>query len=323
MIKRVILVLVSTILGLLLFVAAYELVENIRYYQWKAEKYTPVWFGNVTVASPDPILMWEYKPYGRYEYIQMNRYGFRDYDYASKNKPANVYRAAFIGDSVTLGLGVKASDTFVQKFNVFTKKLDLPTTIEGMNFGMDGYNAPQIYELLVTKVIMFSPDEVVYLMCLNDFDFTDASGKKIRYFQKPKSFFLLRGEKLYRWLIGAEYHRYYYEKDRELVFDYMLRMKRFLDNKGIAFQVVLLPVFFVKEASFDNYPLTDIHTDISSYLMDNGIEVHDLLNVFRQQSEGPRYFGDDAWHPSKTGHELIAEEMARRFAERSRHAQLK
>ncbi len=149
---------------------------------WKADFDSYGWFGKLTVPSNNSNLMWEYKPYGRYEYIRTNRYGFRDYDYVSKDKPNDVYRIAFVGDSVTLGFTVRADDTFVNKFGVFTRELAPRAPIEGMNFEIDGFNTPQIYELIVSRVVAFSSDEIVYVMCLNDFDFKAASAKKIRYF---------------------------------------------------------------------------------------------------------------------------------------------
>ncbi len=40
---------------------------------------------------------------------------------------------------------------------------------------------------------------------------------------------------MYRQWFGFEYHRYYYEKNQQVVFEYILRMKRFLDERDIAF----------------------------------------------------------------------------------------
>ena len=118
----------------------------------------------------------------------MNRWGFRDRDYETPGKPADTHRIAFLGDSVTLGLGVAAEDVFVRRFEDAANGLGLGYTVQALNFSVDGYNTVQVNELLRTKVLPFAPDKVIYVLCLNDFDFADASGMKIRYFRKPKSF---------------------------------------------------------------------------------------------------------------------------------------
>jgi hypothetical protein len=57
------------------------------------------------------VLMWEYKPHGNHRSIQTNRYGFRDSDFDSRAS-RRAWRVAFVGDSVTLGLGVELDQTF-------------------------------------------------------------------------------------------------------------------------------------------------------------------------------------------------------------------
>jgi hypothetical protein len=71
-------------------------------------------------------------------------WGFRDEDYETKTKPTGMYRLAFIGDSVTVGLGVSWDHTFVKRISgdAATKRQD--PTLQVMNFGVGGYNVIQI-----------------------------------------------------------------------------------------------------------------------------------------------------------------------------------
>ena len=182
--------LASTIVAVILFVGVFEVVENIRYSIWRTNFDNFGWFGKITVPSKNPLLMWEYRPYGEFEQIKTNRWGFRDVDYESKEKPENTLRVAFAGDSITLGMKVAAQETFVRQFEAEANSLNSRRRIQTLKFGIDGYHAIQINELIRTKVLAFSPDIVVYTMCLNDFDFNQPSGRKIRYFKKPESWFL-------------------------------------------------------------------------------------------------------------------------------------
>ena len=103
------LLLLSSLFSLVLFVGAYELVKHVEYYRWRETFDNFGWLGKVTIASPNPVLMWEYRPYGQFEQVKTNRYGFRDRDYESTTKPDNILRIAFAGDSATLGMGVPST----------------------------------------------------------------------------------------------------------------------------------------------------------------------------------------------------------------------
>ena len=107
------LLLISSTLTTVLFVGVFELVKSIKYERWKADFDNYGWFGKMTIPSPNPVLMWEYRPHGETEQIKVDRYGFRNLDYESTAKPENTFRIAFSGDSVTLGLGGSREQTFV------------------------------------------------------------------------------------------------------------------------------------------------------------------------------------------------------------------
>jgi hypothetical protein len=177
-------------------------VACVRHARWRASFDNEVWIGTLTVASANPVLLWEYRPNAEAAGIVANRYGFRDVDYPTRRKPPGIRRVALLGDSVTLGTGVPPSETFVARVGALSKEKVRP--LQTLNFGVDGYNALQIRDLLTARVLDFEPDQVVYVMCLNDSDFTDSSGRKISYFRTPTSFLLLNLERRWRSVIGTE-----------------------------------------------------------------------------------------------------------------------
>jgi lysophospholipase L1-like esterase len=252
--------------------------------------------------------MWEYRPYGAIKNLQMNRYGFRDFDFESKDKPEDTLRIAFVGDSVTLGVSVDWEENFVRRFQAAANKQISTTNIQALNFAVDGYNTLQILELIRTKALQFSPDKVVYVLCLNDFDFSRSSGDKILYFQKPTSFFLLEMEKVVQRLRREKFHEHQFRKNKQKVFSSILEMRNLLNEHGIDFQVAILPVFPTDE-SFENYPLTHIHAESGAFLKENSIPYIDLLNAFIEIGKQPEFFGLDIWHPNAQGHQLIAEQL--------------
>lgn len=300
-------ILLSTIFSAILFIGAFELVNTIIYNRWKADFDARGWLGTITIPSSNPVLLWEYRPYSERDGITTNRYGFRDLDYDLTTKPDDMLRIAFAGDSVTFGNGVELEETFVHQLNVEASQLDLPYQVQALNFGTDGYNTPQIYELIRTKILQHSPDIVVYAMCMNDFDFDQASGDKILYFRKPQSFFLMYAEKAHRKLVGGDFHDYFFKKNKDEVYETILRMRTMVEEEGMEFQVVLLPIF---SGTFQTYPIENMHHEIGIFLSENDIEYLDLLNAFKDSGEMPWYFASGVWHPNPIGHQFIAQQLS-------------
>ena len=236
--------------------------------------------------------------------LKTNRWGFRDVDYESMEKPENTLRVAFAGDSITLGMKVAAQETFVRQFEAEANSLNSRRRIQTLNFGIDGYHAIQINELIRTKVLAFSPDIVVYTMCLNDFDVNQSSGRKIRYFKKPESWFLYRMDRLYRKLSRAEFHLYNFQKNKTVVLPSLLDVRDMLEKAGVDFQIIVLPIFTGR--SFDQYPIRQMHEEIGDFFVENGIRYLDLLEPFSRQRHAPEYFSFDTWHLNAEGHGFIA-----------------
>jgi lysophospholipase L1-like esterase len=303
------LILLSSTVSMAILVGVFETIENIRYYRWRKNFDNFGWFGRITVPSPNPVLMWEYRPYGEFKELKMNRYGFRDRDYDSTAKPENIYRLAFIGDSVTLGVRVSADQTFVRQFEAAANQVASRYIVQALNFAVDGYGTPQIYEMLRTKALDFAPDKVIYVLCLNDFDFGESSGLKILYFRKPRSFLLPRLETVYQRLRGGDYHAYHFRKNKKAVYQNILDMKALLHREAISFQIVVLPVFPRTTAGFADYPLRDMHKEIGEFLRENGIRYVDLLDAFTEEGKPPRSYASDIWHPNAEGHLFIARKL--------------
>ena len=236
--------------------------------------------------------------------IQTNKYGFRDRDHPYVKNGGDL-RIAFVGDSVTLGIGVEEDDTFVRVFEREAGVRRPSVNVEAMSYAVDGYNAIQVLELLRDRVLSFAPDMVVYVMCMNDFDFDRASGKKGKYFEKPDSFFLRVSERAYRKLSGVGYYNYFFYKNREIVFREIMKLKPEIDALGIDFRIALVPIFSTENFQ-SQYAIMDMHKEIVSTLVDNDVAVVDLLEAFEQEVSRPFSFSIDGQHMNAKGHRLVA-----------------
>ena len=137
-----------------------------------------------------------------------------------------------------------------------------------------------------TRVLGFEPDRVVYVMCLNDFDQTDSSAEKIRYFRRPRASSSRTSGVLYRRARGIEFHRYHFERNRKAAFADVLAMKQAVAARPASFLLVVLPVFFEGTHDFAGYPLRDIHAAVMAFCAANGIEAFDLLPAFERSGRG-------------------------------------
>ena len=311
--KRGLVALASGVLSLLVLVLAFEIFEARRYEQWRADfTGSEGWYGRVTVPSQNPVLMWEYRPNAEFVEpssrvsVRTNSAGFRDREFAARGETGS-RRVAFIGDSVTLGYRTAENEGFVRRFEALAGRAGFD--VRAMNFGVDGYNTVQIAELLRTRVLDFDPDEVVYVLCLNDFDLEDSSGQKIRYFRKPGSFTLALLRKALRKLSGLDFHEYHFRRNRERIYREIVGIGELLAERGVAFRVAILPVFFLDMDGFADYPLEHVHAEIVSVLDARGIPSRDLLAAFRAAKVAPRDVARDVWHPLPAGHALIAREL--------------
>ena len=307
--RKVLVSLASFFIAIAGFTVVYESIAHIRYYHWKSTFDNQGWFGKITTPSSNKILMWEYRPYGAFKEIQTNRFGFRESDQVTTNKPDRTYRIAFIGDSVTLGIGIQNHFIFVRLFEISVNRDRVGPQVQALNFSVDGYNTIQISEMLRSKVLPFVPDKVVYVLCLNDFDFSESSGRKIRYFKKPNSFLMERLDQVQRRLLNVSYYHYHFDKNREKVFREILSIKQLLDKKGISFQVVIAPI--LADAPLNNYPLLTIHQTIRGFLKHHKIESYDLLDCFQARKQPLKAYAYDIWHPNELGHRVIASALSR------------
>ena len=330
------LLLSSTVLTLL----GVEAVFRIRH-----ARQAPVLSFVTTEPSPNPVLMWRYKAnatrvYGRLDArgqpieAKMNRWGFRERDFRQKRKPNGTFRVCFIGDSVTEGLGVRDHEVFAVQFGEIVRRRGSSLSIEGLNFGVGGYNTLQVAELVSADVLAFEPDVVVYVLHLNDFDF-DGAGLLVKYYKDPSSHFLewMRVKLRPRQRRGESYYDDYYRINRDAVFSEIVRMKELLGRNDVEFVVALLPVFVEpvspNEPHFDRdgfserdaragdsnsavrtpHPYAHLHEAIGDFLNSHEIRTVDLLGKLRDDAAlhlGRLALGDDPWHPNAEGHAAIA-----------------
>lgn len=304
----------STLICLVFLSFLTEMVLGLFYEQWRSHfRENGNWYEGVTKISENPELMWDYRPYKNgiagEKNVFTNEHGFRDRKNIQKKKSDDIYRISFIGDSTTFGFGVDLEDSFVKVFESTINEKSNQIKIQALNHGIDGYNINQIAELLRSRILDFNPDKIIYTLCLNDFDFEESSGNKILFFKKPDNFLLFGLQKLYRKVFNIDFHRWYFNKNQEIFFNQVQKMKAISDRKNIDLEIVILPAFYQDKADFDDYPIEDIHQKLKHFFEEEQIPYKDLLSDFRKSKESPKNLAKDIWHPNERGHEFIAKSL--------------
>jgi lysophospholipase L1-like esterase len=101
--------------------------------------------------------------------VSINSHGLRDREY-SEAKPAGVYRIMMLGDSTTLGWGVRQEDT-AAKFLERKLNANPPpgyNKVEVLNAGVGNYDTVQEVTYYETRGRAFHPDLVILVFFIND-----------------------------------------------------------------------------------------------------------------------------------------------------------
>jgi lysophospholipase L1-like esterase len=273
-----------------------------------------------TTASPDPRLIYTYKP----NQCGNNSQGYRDVEHELA-KPAGVYRIVLIGDSVAEGRDVGPDSTFGRVL-----ERDLNARGDGRRYEVillarAGYSTSQELVLLDTEAFQYEPDLILWSYCLNDAAdpvFHNANGNLgVYYHRAGLQLVALARATAFRvqqkWRgrgCGTEFHAFImcaYWKD---IHADMVRIARTAAAHQVPVQVVVHPVF-EDRPGFERYSLEGPYYRLIEAIREIGktdgpMAAVDVLAEFRPYR--PRdlkinrtdYF--DPWHLNQAGHMLTA-----------------
>ncbi len=85
-------------------------------------------------------------------------------------KGPHEYRLAFVGDSVTFGVGVATADTYPEVVQATLNRLQHRCPVKVFNFAVSSYSVKEMTATLQYRVPAVHPDLVVMGIIINDFD---------------------------------------------------------------------------------------------------------------------------------------------------------
>lgn len=255
----------------------------------------------------------------KYIEAQRNEAGFRDRRELKRTLPDGVKRICFVGDSFTIGHGVRRrEDRFTDRFEGELETA-LPGKYQVANLGDPGLEVSQIVARVKTLLNQgYQIDTLVYVFMLNDIEGYDPRTEQtIKQLQQvePK-FFLISKTYFLNFLYfryqqatgsGGSYFPHLVESYEQAPWHGLVNkldeLQELCDDKNVDLRFVIFP--FLHNLGPD-YPFHAAHQKLNRYCLESGIPVLDLEPILQPHlDEGLVVNRFDA-HPNERAHEIVA-----------------
>ena len=314
---------ISVLLSFLLAEGVCRLLNigDSRIVIWKEDRVQ----GQIYAYQPNGKLLYTYPDNPRGYFNEKNEVSgtinakaFRGLD-RTFEKANGITRIAFLGDSFTLGMGVKDNDTLPVNFERAIQSKHPNTQV--LNFGVSGTSTKEQIKLVEEYVIQFKPDVVVIVVFLNDADRTGT----INFISRPKVLAQVRKNSFFiNALIGSiekpilyqEMIRHYQDgylegsPGWESVKTALRKGKTLSEKQNFQLVVAVYPVLFKLD---DTYPFKHIHKIIEDYCASLQIPFIDLLNGFIGQQDSKLWVHKTDQHPNEVANRIAAGELSKFF----------
>jgi lysophospholipase L1-like esterase len=257
--------------------------------------------------------------------LNLNSKGLRDTEHIYEK--SEKIRILVLGDSVTLGAGVKAEESYIKQLE--TMLVENNYNLEVINTGVSGYELDQQYNFYKKEGYKYSPDILMIGIVLNDIlqpnitkikqtRLKNLGKRTLRTFIKSNcrlckfTYYSLRTLKQSR----EEYNQAYFEevysswKDEELFNEYKKKIedlnKNVTKNKGQLI-LVIFPYTqqFTNSQNYGTYPQEKILT----FAKENNIQFIDLTSELDFEDYKNYYLMQDNVHLNAKGYNIVANKI--------------
>ncbi len=257
--------------------------------------------------------------------FENNRHGFRGPE-RSFAKPANGFRVAVIGDSVTMGFGVLYEETYAGRIEEPLAARLPGRDVEVLNFGLSGLETRAVVRRFEELALRFDPDFVVYGFTLNDIEGPayrhSFEGRDRTYKHSNESLFhtwRILGPK---WVVlsdilfaprGSYVHELrdnYFENPPawQAVLAGFDRLRELADSRGFC---TLMLIHTRLEALNALHPYHDFYAQIEAAAKARGFHPATTYDVFDGKLNTDYWITAFDAHPNGEGHGLLAEVLMR------------
>lgn len=245
-----------------------------------------------------------------------NSYGFRGKETAKEKRPEDGVRIIVLGDSFTMGNGVRDEDTFPVRMESALKEQGIRAEV--MNMGIRGTNTVQQVKLLKKLALDFDPDVILMMMFLND----AGGGRSLEFMRRSKRFDLLRNRSYFvngilelveRPLMHRRLIRQYLDsfapesQSWQKVRNAFSEARTITEARGIRLVVGIYPVLYHLD---HDYPFRTLHETIREFCRTQDIPVVDLLEAFRGHQGPELWVHRSDQHPNEMAQKIAGDYLA-------------
>lgn len=225
-----------------------------------------------------------------------------------------------LGDSFTLGQGVRFEDTYVRRLEKLLAKEGMPITIR--NTGVRGFGLEDVCDTYRVYSARRDYPVVIYGFVLDDFglpdmesltgcDYIDAnndqdmSGPWRRHYASINFIHHCLDRIRLDHVTKNAYRQAFHGENAGDKFRLLKGLDRKIQSDGGKLVIVLFPLLH----EFDDYPFQEIHDKIHGCCRENDILLLDLLPAFRQHTAESLWVHPTDYHPNEIAHHIAAEEV--------------
>lgn len=245
--------------------------------------------------------------------VAFNRHGFRDLEFPVVKRPRE-FRAIAIGDSFTIGFGVRLEDTWPQRIErALARDHDGP--VEVINAGFTcGMTSAAYHPWMAQEGLRFAPDLVVVGFCLNDM----GPIPMLSYPVVPEEPVLGGCSQLLNAVVRELRQRRVLAEPRDL--GHIVRddpriwldcqrgirsLRDVLAARGVPMVLAIFPM--LSELRRDRYPCASLHEMVRDFCQQEGIRHVDLMADFLDRDEQRLWAHETDQHPNDEGHRIMAD----------------
>jgi lysophospholipase L1-like esterase len=242
--------------------------------------------------------------------VAINSRGLRDRELDVARTPGRL-RILMLGDSLTVGWGVRMEDTFAKRLERMFAEVQ-GKEIEVINAGVGNYNTIQEVQYFLTKGFRYQPDIIVLSHFVNDAEPVPVSHATSAAERMCFSCNFIAGriDTLRRKLSGGkswvEYYLGLYEQGRSRGWldaaDHIRKLADYCRAHGIRLLVVSLPELH----DVQNYRFQEITDLVQRAAEANGVEFADMLPYLKDRASPDLWVSPPDPHPNALAHQLIA-----------------
>lgn len=306
-----------------------------------------------SVLQPHASRGWSHRPNMTGDYCglptRINSLGLRGEE-IPVGKPEGEFRVLFVGDSITVGLGLAEDDTFVRRTEPLLAGAFGERTVRTVNAGCSGYTTWQETDYLEKEGLALSPDLVVLNFCLNDlFDVFNTEGRQVRGTPRIQEYPPLNHVSGLARMAAYYYDRYRAKQNREhglwtnenvfgtppdehigyetffeetlpprvvkawaRILEDLSEFDRTCKDAGVPWVLLSMPIRIKMPPDEGAYRII---SKLRDWSVSKGVPHLDVTDAFvawtRRTDQSAASLFNDEVHPSPEGSRIIAEELAR------------